>query len=307
MTPLSLSALTSLTHMSVGRLNLLHQLTPSTHPRLPQLRKLQVWQAPPRQLLHAMYLLSRDARLLGTREYENGNCIDDVNLLEDTALYVDMEVELPDEAAAALVDMALLKQQIMATRHVTDIEVELTGHYSTWDVATTLGPLGPWIGNLGFYAFPLEPTKWREMEALMRSVRVLEFSACVPTAEMLGVIARSAQIQELRLHSCRFKEEWVVDMAAVRSTPLTMSVQGGVGGGHGGRAQHSPHPVGFPAAVTADRRAVHSRRGACLWSSIHHFQVDTWARAVVVCQLALIKSVVVQQLALIAPGTLVWR
>ena len=226
----SLCALTSLTHLQVaGGLNLCHR---PPH-RLLNLRKLRVI-APPSQLLCAMHLMSQDALLLGwigdtSADQFDGvrwcPAFDDMNLLEDIEVTVDMRAGSEEEATVVLADMALLTQHILATRHVAEVSIDISQPYSARDVAATLGPLVPRIRSLGFYNFRFAPSEWREMEALLRSVRVIQVNGdALLTAEILAFFAGSARLQQLRLCYSDFKKKWVVAMAALRNTPLTLDV-----------------------------------------------------------------------------------
>ena len=155
----ALRTLTSLTHLQVlGRLDLPSSVT---LPRLPNLRKLRVAAAPPRQLLRAMHLLSRDARLVApvpwyACDYQvegSRPAVDDINLQGDGEVCVDMGAYSEAAASATLADMVFLTQHVLATRHVTHVLVEniLLFCYSARDVAASLGPLVPRITSLSFH------------------------------------------------------------------------------------------------------------------------------------------------------------
>ena len=222
----SLCVLTSLTHLGVGGgLDLTDWPSPHTLPRLPSLQKLRVWSTRmPHQLLRAMRLLPRVARLLGWGNTHR--VMDDMNLEGDVEMIVDMWVDSEEEAAATLADMALLTKHIVATHHVVELGVDLSNQYSVHEVAATLGPLVPRIKALRFNKFTFVPTEWRELEALLRSVRALQFYECQLTSEMLALFAESADLQDLCFVRCPFAaiEETFVEMAAVRSAPLTLSM-----------------------------------------------------------------------------------
>ena len=201
-------------------LDLLHHPPPHAPPRLPHLRMLRVVTALPRQLMRVMHVMSRDARLFGAEGYKICDDVDDMYLHED-ALDVDTVVGSEEQAAALLGDMALLAQHILATRHLTEVSVGFHfQHYSARDVAATLGPLAPRIASPIFDAFLFAPSGWREIEALLSSVRPLGLWECTLKAEML---ARSGQLLELHFFDCDFMEEWVVDMADVHTAPLLLS------------------------------------------------------------------------------------
>ena len=114
-------------------------------------------------------------------------------------------------------------EHVLSTRHVAELFVRLSNHCLLPEVAATLGPLVPRMKTLFFYNFTFVSTEWREMEALQCSVCILRFYNCKLPAEMLALFAGSAELQELLLARCTFTEEWVVDMAAVRSAPLTLN------------------------------------------------------------------------------------
>ena len=123
----------------------------------------------------------------------------------------------------ALADMVKVTQYFLASDSGVIVS-GLSRHYTAQDVAITLGPLMPRIQSLGFDTFPFAPSEWREVEVLLRSVRRLTFESCELTAEMLALFAGSSQLQELVLFDCTHMEERFVDMATVRSMPLSLRV-----------------------------------------------------------------------------------
>ena len=157
-----------------------------------------------------------------------------------------MEVTSKEDAAAALADLALVTQHIFATRHVAEVSVAFSWHYSPRDVATALGPLLPRIRALLFLNFSFAPSEWQEMDALLRSVRVLRFVICELPTEMLTSFAGSVQLQELHLDHCVFVEDSVVAMAAVRNAPLSLSAD----------------PKLSPQVISRCRAAAERERGA---------------------------------------------
>ena len=142
-----------------------------------------------------------------------------MNMKGDIEVAVDMSAILAHEAAEDLADMMLLTKHILATRHVTELHVELSHHYSLREVAATLGPLVPRIKVAVFFRFKFVPIEWRDIEVLLHSVRILRFYNCKLTAEVLALFAGYAELQGLCLVDCHLMGEWVVDMAAVRSVP----------------------------------------------------------------------------------------